>query len=164
MIPVDQLIVPDRFDAVYHGDCMRAVIASILELPADAVPHCYDYDARTCADGSLAVARLQAWLGPRGLGYLELFVVEEHYAEFAAHYLRGHHVMVGLAGVAEHAVVGYQGACVHDPHPRRTGVLPHSPVGAGGVLGYTVGVLYLLGGEASHGSESGEPKQLYGEI
>ena len=34
MKPVDQTIV-DR----YHGDCMRAVIASLLELRIEAVPH-----------------------------------------------------------------------------------------------------------------------------
>ena len=148
MIPVDQLVIPDRFDAVHHGDCLRACIASILELSAAEVPHCYDYDERTCADGSLGLERLQQWLNRRGLGYLEVFVAEEYFGRFTASFLCGYHVLIGLAGVAEHAVVGFQGRCVHDPHPQRTGVLPYSPPGADGVLGYTIGVIYLLGGSA----------------
>lgn len=38
MTPVDQTILHDP-DAGLYGDCQRAVIASLLDLPIDSVPN-----------------------------------------------------------------------------------------------------------------------------
>lgn len=39
MIPVVQRIVASGYDDTLPGDCVKACVASILELPYDAVPH-----------------------------------------------------------------------------------------------------------------------------
>ncbi len=39
MIPVQQLVVGDGKDGRPYGDCTRACVASIFELPIDQVPN-----------------------------------------------------------------------------------------------------------------------------
>jgi hypothetical protein len=63
VIPVFQ----DNFE-VGQGNCFAACIASILELPLDAVPNfCMDH---LDADGSTWLERTCAWLKERGWGVL----------------------------------------------------------------------------------------------
>jgi len=152
MIPVDQLIVPWSYPGPPYGDCLRACIASLLELPADAVPHFMDYP--DSEGGDRGEQHLREWLASRGIGYLVNFVPLEDLEAVAEHGLYGYHVMIGSGGPkgAQHAVVAYRGRVVHDPHPERPGILPIEPPpempGVG--HGYYIAVLVLLCGSPPH--------------
>lgn len=61
MIPVVQLVVGDGKNGRPVGDCMRACIASVFELPIDAVPHFATLPAWP--------RDLDRWLEPMGLAH-----------------------------------------------------------------------------------------------
>lgn len=118
MKPVDQTILHDPPRS--HGDCFRCVIASILELPPDDVPH-FSEQAKDSADERRL---LREWLAPRGLAYFEIEwkmeFLENWKSEFAFH-----HVLSGVTvRGTRHACVGFAGEVVHDPHPSKAGLLP----------------------------------------
>jgi len=100
------------------GDCFRACMASILELPLAAVPHFAGDDQHE---------RYGAWLAQFGLGLLTFRLDQAQPWPSYARY-------PGLAIVAAesplgngrmHGVVVRCGTIVHDPHPNR-----HLGVGA----------------------------------
>lgn len=62
MIPVVQSIVGNGKGGRPHGDCFRACVASIFELPLDAVPH---FGATDPPSGWFTA--VQEWLRPMGL-------------------------------------------------------------------------------------------------
>ncbi|MGW5477693.1 hypothetical protein [Streptomyces sp. NPDC004008] len=88
------------------GDCLRAAVASLLELPLLAVPHFVEYDD---------------WLER-----LAAFCMEHGYQPIMCSL--DTHVPYGMAwGPSErgvrHAVVWIDGAVAWDPHPSRAGLL-----------------------------------------
>jgi len=120
MKPVDMLVQHDPPDAI--GDCFRAVIASLMELPADEVPHFGKYDWGE--DGSRGRQLVRDWLAPRGLYYIDFNFKAEHLVNWEEAF-SCHHLMSGLSERGtRHACVGYGGKVVHDPHPSRTGIKP----------------------------------------
>lgn len=114
MTPVDQLILhlPDKG---LYGDCQRASIASLLDLPIDKVPH-FLFD--NTADNNEFNARINQFLAPRGLGHLEVCAFE-----FAQRHPQTYHLIYGPTDRDTwHAVVGCNGQIVHDPHPSKSGL------------------------------------------
>lgn len=109
MKPVDQIVEGP------HGDCFRACLASLFELPVTAVPNFYDIDASD--EGWWKAVR--DWLRPYGLGimWLELRSVE-HLKLF-----EGFLIVSGLSKRGlHHATIWKDGALVHDPHPQKCGL------------------------------------------
>lgn len=108
MTPVDQQT---------DHDCVRACIASLLSVPIDGVA---DF-----GNGDDQWQRVNDWLGQRGL-----YMVTLDAKAFADWRPGGYHLMGGPAhgepppgeSVQYHAVVGYRGDVVHDPHPSRLGL------------------------------------------
>ena len=104
MRPVDQTGY-----GVSDGNCLSAALASILEVPVEAVPRFVRVDGR-----------LLGWLADRALS-ASVFPAGTPPA--------GYSIAVGpslrFAGLM-HACVAYDGAVVHDPHPSREGL----PIGA----------------------------------
>lgn len=99
MKPVDQSLLVDRDG---HGDCLRACVASILELPLADVP---DF----------------ALFGPNWMWALVAFAE----CDFDTY---GEHSGVFIANGpgprgTRHSVVYEDYAMVHDPHPSRAGLL-----------------------------------------
>lgn len=119
MTPVDQ----EHFycaEPRHYGDCTRAVIASLLDLPLVDVPH-FLQDA----DGKVYeyYTAIEAFLEARG------FEIDWQ-TSIVYHWRPGdpdlYHILTGPsprhAGIG-HAVVGMNGKhIVHDPHPDRTGL------------------------------------------
>lgn len=112
MRPVDQTILGRG------GDCFSACLASILEIPLDEVPHVMIEDDYEGA--------LSEFLRLFDLWSLKMDVAVCRGIELAP---VGYHVISGpsprqVDGKEEmwHAVVGYNGEMVHDPHPSRTGL------------------------------------------
>lgn len=121
MTPVDQTILHDP-DAGLYGDCQRAVIASLLDLPIDSVPNFSAGGAGWLEFNE----RLSAFLCPFGLAHIELPLEEfndqcwmERWHGDAWHALYG---PSPRGNGVWHAVVGCNGKIAHDPHPSRAGL------------------------------------------
>jgi hypothetical protein len=117
--PVDQDLFYDA-EGRNRGNCLQAVVASLLGLPLVDVPHFVQVEED---GGQLWDAHLRDWLAARGLRQ-QLWLHGDHgvwpglpFEEYAAVYgpsPRG-------AGIF-HIVVSKGGVMVHDPHPDRTGI------------------------------------------
>lgn len=109
MIPIDQT---EFRPAV--GDCLRACVASILELPLKDVPH-FLRDS-----GSGWFDALDRWLAERfQLGAVLIRVTSPPSCTLP----RGFCIASGPApGHPKHSVVWEDGALRHDPHPQRIGL------------------------------------------
>jgi hypothetical protein len=105
MIPITQTIFTTP-----GGNCMAACIASILELPLGMLPNPQGGNGEWYLEW-------QAWLRQYNLQIL----VFEHGGEWIP---TGYSILCGKSprGDWRHAVVCFDGAMVHDPHPDRTGV------------------------------------------
>ena len=119
MKPADQQFV-HRPDIGQHGDCQRAVIASLLELPIAEVPH-FLQDANGDPDEYwLALQRFC-----REHGFVYLTVPARSGGAFFGDEGQVFHEISGPSprgnGVS-HAVVGCNGEVVFDPHPSRAGL------------------------------------------
>jgi hypothetical protein len=108
MIPHKQLFTRcEKFPDI-PGDCLRTVVASILDLPLESVPHfVHEY-------GDAAWVKLRRWLRERMivLTRLEGHVETQDYCMFIGPSPRDQFI--------SHAVVGIRGDIVHDPHPDDT--------------------------------------------
>ena len=122
MIPVDMTVLHDPPTKI--GDCFRCCIASILELPANKVPHFCGLDPWTDQPDERWRNHLLAFLEPMGLYYFEIAFSAEILPEWSKH-LELHHTISGISPrKVRHACVGFGGAVVHDPHPSRAGISP----------------------------------------
>ncbi|MFC4162013.1 hypothetical protein [Chitinimonas lacunae] len=135
MTPTHQTIETD-FTRDQIGDCFRAVVASLLELPIDEVPHClHDYPDRTTW-----LHRVNEWLRPYNLGFID-FGPGFDLKQFGIAGLH-HELRLSLGGGTYHSTVGVDGMLVHDPSTRpssstsqshQTGVFivldPSKPIG-----------------------------------
>ena len=120
MTPVDQRVFEDG-----KGDCLRACVASILDLSCDDVPNFAEADY---------IESLCLWLGLRGVRFVQVrFEKAEHCSKAWYGYsdqpvlLWGKSPRVGADGKEKgHAVVGramgYGFRIIHDPHPSREGL------------------------------------------
>lgn len=118
MTPVDQQFT-NRPEIGQFGDCQRAVIASLLDLPIEQVPH-FLQEAEGESDPYWT--GMQTFLRKFGFAFLEnnrawSFFGDEGdiYHQISGPSPRGN----GLY----HAVVGCNGQIVFDPHPSRAGLV-----------------------------------------
>lgn len=116
MKPQDQRVMHDPENG-QQGDCMRAVIASLLELDIEAVPH-----FAQMASGSLKFYGLiDCFLESQGYemnwGRNPIYVLKEG--------LDIYHLISGVSPRdpnVYHCVVGLNGQVHFDPHPSRAGL------------------------------------------
>ena len=118
MIPVYQTNDPGRFGPTDNGDCLRACLASLLELPLKAVPHFME-TAEKARTWPIALAK---WLHGRGLDLDVLHPpgdVPAVLKYMAAHHPSEHYMLLGRSGPDfGHVVIGKGGKIVHDPSRR----------------------------------------------
>lgn len=109
MQPVDQAIKYEQIPGV-PGDCFRACVASIMNLPLEGVPHFMLF-------GDKWFDTFVLWIGLQG--YDVRFATDADEVPADRFY-----ILSGKSprGAFNHAVVARNGAVVHDPHPDRTGV------------------------------------------
>jgi hypothetical protein len=122
MIPVDQEFI-HKPEIGQHGDCQRAVIASLLGLPICDVPH-FLHDG----DSSEFWERIQSFL----LQYdCQWMIMKKPDAGTGCLFFGTDdrtNIYHEISGVSprdpsvRHAVVGCNGVIVHDPHPDKTGL------------------------------------------
>lgn len=117
MTPVDQEFLKDDSIGQY-GDCQRAVIASLLDLPIADVPHFLQEakgDAYDFWKGIRDFCRSHGFLYVRMKGdCFEVLFSDKVYHQITGPSPRG--------GGIYHAVVGCNGRVVHDPHPSKDGL------------------------------------------
>lgn len=103
-----------------HGDCQRAVIASLLDLPISEVPHFLQI---ANGDAAIYYEELQKFCLSQGYAYLTINACsgvaffgldDDVYHEISGPSPRGNGVY--------HSVIGKGGNIVHDPHPSRSGL------------------------------------------
>lgn len=119
MIPVDQQVLHDPTKGLF-GDCLSAVIASLLNLSVDDVPN---FAQITKNDPYDFWEEVQKFCHSKGYVYMasskENLMIS--YSEHGDVY----HAISGPSprGVGvNHVVVGKNGRIVHDPHPSRAGL------------------------------------------
>jgi len=114
MKPVDQMYLHDPDNGV-SGDCFRACVASVLELPIEEVPHFVSTDDW--------IACTQQWLKEKGLQFIEVQYNSMMFDHFKLYGL--YHMMTGPSPRfpgSLHCCVALDGKIVHDPHPDRSGL------------------------------------------
>jgi hypothetical protein len=88
------------------GDCMRTAVASLLDLPPEAVPHFVLFDREW-------FTAFNMWLAQRGLRIKPLAKPERPC------------LAIGRSPRdVEHVVVWGPAGLIHDPHPSRAGIEP----------------------------------------
>lgn len=114
MIPQKQTILHDPANGK-HGNCMSAVLASLLHIPVETVPLFIHPDTW--------VKDLNDWLRPKGLAYcmvenfdcfMKAYGIQELYHELSGNTSRSVDVI--------HAVVAKDGEQIFDPHPDDSGL------------------------------------------
>lgn len=110
MIPHTQTIFVNDPRGI-PGDCMQTAVASLLDLPTEAVPHFAAFDGPGAWFDAFAL-----WLKGRGLVIRAFPYAEEVDRPCLA---------LGMSprGV-EHVVVWGREGMLHDPHPSRAGIEP----------------------------------------
>ena len=114
MKPIKQTILHDPANGK-HGNCLSAVIASLLHIDIETVP--------LFITPGTWVQDLNAWLEPFGLAYC---MVEDFDLQIEAYGIKGMwHEVSGNTGRSKdvtHACVANDGVLVFDPHPDNTGL------------------------------------------
>jgi hypothetical protein len=107
MTPVTQTIFYEK-GAIIGGDCLRAAVASIYDLPLEAVPHFAQFQKNW-------FTALSLYVDSQG------FRIHKVYRPKLA---EGYVLAFGKSprGSFRHAVVWSGGEVAHDPHPDGTGL------------------------------------------
>ena len=113
MIPVDMQILHDPENGQY-GDCQRACIASLLNINTDDVPHFHE----GTDDEKIFDSRLNEFLCSKGLFHLETTFFDLSKKPDCYHMIYGK-----TERDTWHAVIGFNGEVIHDPHPSKAGLL-----------------------------------------
>lgn len=115
MIPVHCRVRHDP-EAGTYGDCVRACIASILELDAEAVPHFYHDNC----DPVTGHNRMVDWLAsvgyvPFSIGYEGCYALDEILEFNSDMNATAHYILAGSTGEGNHVVVCQGGRVAHNP-------------------------------------------------
>jgi len=118
MKPVESVIEHNPPDS--YGDCFRACIASILELPSFEVPHFALLAHEENGSDEDMVALCRKWVAPLGLGYIDIPLQSSSVDEmlrFCHRFAPGtHYVLTGQSKRGfGHCVIGYDDQIVFDP-------------------------------------------------
>lgn len=126
MTPADQLVLHDPDDPTKMGDCLRAVVASLLDLDPVDVPHFVQegYEQGDTDDhGTYWYTSLINFLLP--LGYDIIWPIADRVDDWTYQAAMDLCIVCGPSprGPFQHVVVGRpDGTVVHDPHPSRAGL------------------------------------------
>jgi hypothetical protein len=129
---------PERTEA---GDCFRACVASILELPLNTVPHFFQGQRVGTVISPQRETAMQDWFGLRGMGFVTMPLWAETAVEamgmFGNRYPNLYYILIGQTrkGV-NHAIVCRGNYVAHDPARPAIGLA--GPQGNGV---FTVGII-----------------------
>ena len=99
-----------------NGNCFSACLASLFELPIEAVPNFFEVGGN---DAPLWWAAVRDWLRPHGFGVMSLsFPNPSLFEEFEGWFIVSGESIRGV----QHATLWRNGKLVHDPHPSQCGI------------------------------------------
>lgn len=116
MKPVKQTILGPR------GNCATACLASLLELPLEAVPNFFD----NAANDAEWWSNLYTFLAARNLTMWHFSYQNHEHAVLDLKHRPGYLLVWGASprdAANQHYVIWHRGELAHDPHPDNTGVL-----------------------------------------
>ena len=150
MIPVDCTVKVHDPANGQIGDCHRACVASLLDLPVDDVPHFFDYPVSE--GGERGLAEQEKWLAKRGLFNLELPFTSESLDDvlsfISAYSGDTYYMLVAKSRSGQnHCVIAQGNKIIHDP----TYGNPHGVVGPAKDGYWWAGWLTLSPAEKGHG-------------
>lgn len=131
MIPVHQTTFydPDAPPDKQRGNCLTAVVASLLELPIEDVPNFVQDDVDHEGDPDWDWwTTLHRFITERGYQMHYLAVPGGPPSAFPLPKPGEHYAVIGLSprgpqGLIHHIVIHRDGQMVHDPHPDGTGLV-----------------------------------------
>ena len=134
MIPVFCRVKHDPENRTF-GDCLRAVVASILELDSEAVPHFYHDDC----DGETGDRRLREFLKTKGLTPFVSYYPGSENLDDLLHVQQMQNPGVNFilfcqAGGGDHVVICKDGKVVHNPSWVPSGVTGPNSNGFWGIM------------------------------
>ena len=99
-----------------YGDCVRACVASLMDMNPPDVPHFYHDNC----DGATGLQRIKDWLKPHGYNMMVIGVsgsltLEAILLDFALANPDVHYILQGRTSEADHVVVCKGGKVVHNP-------------------------------------------------
>ena len=129
MIPVTQTTFydPDAPPEKQRGNCLTAVVASLMELPIEDVPNFVQDDVDHDGDADWGWwVRMNHFVRERGstVEYLRVEGVED--PDFRPPEPGEFYAVIGVSPrnpKIHHIVIYQDGQMVHDPHPDRTGLV-----------------------------------------
>ncbi|MCE9567417.1 MAG: hypothetical protein K8U57_35905 [Planctomycetes bacterium] len=96
-------------------DCFSACLASVMELPLEAVPKFFEIAGKDETEWWKAI---KAWLATHGWG-----VINIDCNAFKLRRIDGYLIVAGeSARGVDHSTVWHKGKLVHDPHPEQNGI------------------------------------------
>lgn len=126
MKPVNCTVKDDPANGSY-GDCVRACVASILEMESEQVPHFFHDE-----DGERANMEMQKWLAEHGMiaafiGFPGNLSFEQLAAHMTGTYMNRDYMLWCQCGSGDHALVARNDAIIHNPAWYKQAVTgPHS--------------------------------------
>ncbi|QWY83126.1 hypothetical protein [Rhizobium phage RHph_X2_24] len=108
-----------------YGDCVRACVASILEMSAETVPHFFE-------NPEIGQMEMQEWLAIRGQIAATIALPGDWSFDEVGHHMTGyypnvHYMLWCSSGGGDHAVIGCNDEIAHDPAWYRRAIDgPHS--------------------------------------
>lgn len=119
MIPVFSSITDHNPEEGRVGDCHRACVASIMELPLESVPHFYKVSFEESSRE--ANKKMQEWFNGKGLCFVQVpiygsFDLEEALNWVATYSEESYYIFAGTSKKDNpHSVVGHKNKIAHDP-------------------------------------------------
>lgn len=104
-----------------YGDCVRACVASIMDMDAEAVPHFFDnIDSSDEAGRIRANNHMREWLAGHGHALFQAHYPgsvarDELFAMMEVVNPGVHYILCGSVGLGDHCVVCRGGKIVHNP-------------------------------------------------
>lgn len=107
-----KFVMQDKFGKEF-GNCWGACIATLLEIPLEEIPN-LNIENQTLVTNN--------WLASLGYGIFECQPLTKETMESLG--LSTYHIITGDSprGNFKHAVIGFNGIFIHDPHPDQTGL------------------------------------------
>lgn len=98
-------------EAGTYGDCVRACVASLLDMEADAVPHFFHDNC----DGYSGHARIKEFLATLGYAPFWANAGDDPRPMMDAQNAETHYMLFGSTAYGEHVVICRGGVVAHDP-------------------------------------------------
>ena len=132
MIPVHCIVKHDPPNS--YGDCVRACVASLLNLPAEAVPHFYHDNNKDAAQDRIREFLATVGYAPFWVHYPADAPLADILTVMNSNCPNAHYILFGRTETGDHVVVCRNDEIVHDPAWYRVPIIGPTSLDRWGVL------------------------------